>query len=167
MTLKFLLITGMACTLLAGQSYAQTSKNTQAKNKETLNGDAEQNKRTAPYMQLGDIKGEVTKKVQDGDCDDTTTDCKTLKSRAGRVKYSNITLKKNKASDNVSDGLTDGKEKNSESATKGKQDGTGDPASSERHVYPILPHDPAPPLEPMDEIDECIVIDGINPCPGG
>jgi hypothetical protein len=63
MTLKILLITGIACTLIAGQSYAQTSQNSKTENKNTLKNNAEQSKRTAPYMQLGDIKGESTKKV--------------------------------------------------------------------------------------------------------
>lgn len=67
MTLKIILITGIACTLIAGPSYAQTSQDSQTENKKTLNNNVEQNKRTTPYMQFGDIKGEATKKVSGTD----------------------------------------------------------------------------------------------------
>ncbi|MBT5185591.1 MAG: hypothetical protein HOH19_08650 [Kordiimonadaceae bacterium] len=80
MTFKILLIAGMACTLITGQSYAQEA---QTNNKNKLNNNVEQNNRAAIHLEIKGIKGESTKRVSPGDCDDTDPDCKSLIKRPG------------------------------------------------------------------------------------
>lgn len=71
MTLNILLITTIACTLISGQSYAQTSQDAQTKNENKLNNSGEQNKRSTPYIKIEGIKGETTKRLSGDGSNDT------------------------------------------------------------------------------------------------